>query len=77
MSEAVLDPFENDTVVAGKYKVPVSFMAAPPENVTFAAFDLSWKNSIPMYKPDASAEKVTLPPLEIVTKLGDAVVPLR
>ena len=66
----LLAPFETTIAVVGKYRVPVSCIATPPENVAFTAdvIDLFWKNSMPMYGPDVSADRVKLAPLEMVTE---------
>src|ERR1039457_4688772 len=49
MTLVLLAPFETDTDVVGKYRVPVSCMATPPANDALAAevIDLSWKNKTP------------------------------
>ena len=70
MYPAVVEPFEKETEVVGKYKLPVSFMAAPPANVALLpdVIDRSWKKSTPSYGADVGPEKVTLAPLAIVTE---------
>ena len=66
----LLAPFEINTDVVEKYKVPVICMVAPPLNVALKAdvIDLSWKNRIPRYGPDVCADRLTIAPLEIETE---------